>query len=42
MNKGQVIGLVVTGLVVVGAITVVQYLKKPKENKDGFYNMYGY
>ena len=32
MNKGQVIGLVVTGLVVVGAVTVVQYLKKPRKN----------
>jgi hypothetical protein len=41
MNKGQVIGLVVTGLVVVGAVTVVQYLKKPKANKDGFYNASG-
>jgi len=41
MNKGQVIGLVVLSLVVVGAVTVVQYLKKPKTNKDGFYNMTG-
>jgi hypothetical protein len=42
MDKGKVIGLVVLSLVVVGAVTVVQFLKKPKENKDGFYNMYGY
>jgi len=42
MNKGQLVGLAVLGLVVVGAVTVVQYLRKPRENKDGFYNMYGY
>jgi hypothetical protein len=42
MDKGKVVGLVVLGLVVVGAVTVVQYFKKPKANKDGFYNMYGY
>ena len=41
MNKGQVVGLVVTGLVVVGAVTVVQYLRKPKANKDGFFNASG-
>ena len=42
MDKGKVVGLVLLGLVVVGAVTVVEYLKKPKTNKDGFYNMYGY
>ena len=41
MNKGQVVGLVVTGLVVVGAVTVVQYLRKPKQNRDGFFNASG-
>lgn len=41
MNKGQVIGLVVTGLVVVGAVTVVQYLKKPRKNNEGFFNASG-
>jgi hypothetical protein len=41
MNKGQVIGLVVTGLVVVGAVTVVQYLKKPRKNSEGFFNASG-
>jgi len=42
MNKGQVIGLVVTGFVVIGAVTVVQYLKKPRKNSDGFFNASGF
>jgi len=41
MNKGQVIALVVTGFVVIGAVTVVQYLKKPRKNSDGFFNASG-
>jgi len=42
MNKGQVIGLVLTAFVVIGAVTVVQYLKKPRKNSDGFFNASGY
>jgi hypothetical protein len=41
MNKGQVIGLVITGFVVIGAVTVVQYLKKPRKNSEGFFNADG-
>jgi len=42
MNKGQVIGLAVLGLVVVGAVTVVQFLKKPRKNSEGFFNASGF
>jgi hypothetical protein len=41
MNKGQVIGLVVTALAVVGGVAVYKWIKKPKTNSEGFYNMYG-
>jgi hypothetical protein len=41
MDKGKVIGLVVTAFVVIGAVTVVQYLKKPRKNSDGFFNADG-
>jgi len=34
--------LLVTGLAVVGAVSVYMFLMKPKKNDDGFYNMYGY
>jgi hypothetical protein len=34
--------LVVTGLAIVGALSVYMFLIKPKKNDDGFYNMYGY
>jgi hypothetical protein len=33
--------LVVTGLAIVGAVSVYMWLRKPKMNDDGFYNMYG-
>ena len=41
MKKGQVIGLVITGLAVVGGVAVYNWVKKPKANRDGFYNMTG-
>jgi hypothetical protein len=41
MNKGQVIGLVVTGLAVVGGIAVFNFVRKPKPNADGFFNASG-
>jgi hypothetical protein len=41
MNKGQVIGLVVTALAVVGGVAVYKWIKKPKTNVDGFYNASG-
>ena len=41
MNKGQVIGLVVTGLAVVGGIAVFNYLRKPRANSEGFFNASG-
>ena len=33
--------LVVTGLAIVGALSVYLFLMKPKKNDEGFYNMYG-
>ncbi len=33
--------LVVTGLAIIGAVSVYLWLRKPKKNDDGFYNMYG-
>ena len=41
MNKGQVIGLVVTGLAVVGGVAVYNWVRKPKSNRDGFFNASG-
>lgn len=41
MNKGQVIGLVVTGLAVIGGVAVYKWVRKPKPNVDGFYNASG-
>jgi len=41
MNKGQVIGLVVTGLAVVGGIAVFNYFRKPRVNSEGFFNATG-
>ena len=41
MNKGQVIGLVVTGLAVIGGVAVYNYVRKPKANADGFFNADG-
>jgi hypothetical protein len=41
MNKGQVIGLVVTGLAVIGGIAVYNWMRKPKQNADGFFNADG-
>jgi hypothetical protein len=34
--------LIVTGLAIVGAVSVYLFLTKPKKNDEGFYNMYGY
>ena len=31
--------IVVTGLAIVGALSVYLFLMKPKKNDDGFYNM---
>jgi hypothetical protein len=41
MNKGQVIGLTVTALAVVGGVAVFNYFRKPKPNRDGFFNADG-
>ncbi len=41
MNKGQVIGLVVTGLAVIGGVAVYNWVRKPKRNVDGFFNASG-
>jgi len=41
MNKGQVIGLAVTGLAVIGGVAVFNYFRKPKPNRDGFFNVDG-
>ena len=41
MNKGQVIGLTVTVLAVVGGVAVFNYFRKPKPNRDGFFNADG-
>jgi hypothetical protein len=41
MNKGQVIGLTVTALAVIGGIAVFNWVRKPKPNRDGFFNAEG-
>jgi len=41
MNKGQVIGLTVTALAVVGGVAVFNYFRKPRRNSDGFFNASG-
>jgi hypothetical protein len=41
MNKGQVIGLVVTGLAVIGGVAVYNWVRKPKKNSEGFFNASG-
>jgi hypothetical protein len=41
MNKGQVIGLTVTALAVVGGVAVFNYFRKPRRNSDGFFNVSG-
>ena len=41
MNKGQVIGLTVTVLAVVGGVAVFNYLRKPRRNSDGFFGVDG-
>ena len=41
MNKGQVIGLTVTALAVVGGVAVFNWVRKPKPNRDGFFNASG-
>jgi hypothetical protein len=41
MNKGQVIGLTVTALAVIGGVAVFNYFRKPKPNRDGFFNADG-
>jgi hypothetical protein len=41
MNKGQIIGLTVTALAVVGGVAVFNYFRKPKPNRDGFFNASG-
>jgi hypothetical protein len=42
MNKAKVIGLAVTALAVIGGVSVYMWLRKPKSNSEGFYNMTGY
>ena len=41
MNKAKVIGLVVTGLAVIGGVAVYKMIKKPKKNSEGFFNANG-
>ena len=42
MNKAKVIGLTVTALAVIGGISVYVWLRKPRKNSEGFFNMTGY
>ena len=41
MNKSKVIGLTVTALAIVGGIAVFNWVRKPKRNRDGFFNASG-
>jgi len=41
MKKGQVIGLVVTGLAIIGGVAVYNWVRKPKKNSEGFFNASG-
>ena len=41
MNKAKVIGLTITVLAVLGGVAVYNWVKKPKANREGFYNMTG-
>lgn len=41
MNKAKVIGLVVTGLAVIGGVAVYKWVRKPKKNSEGFFNASG-
>lgn len=34
--------ILVTGLAIIGALSIYMFVMKPKKNDDGFYNMYGY
>lgn len=42
MNKTQIIGLSITVLAIIGGVAVYQFLRKPRENKDGFYSANGF
>ena len=41
MTQAKVIGLTVTALAVVGGIAVFNYFRKPKRNREGFFNADG-
>lgn len=41
MNKGQIIGLTVTVLAVIGGVAVYKWVRKPKQNSEGFFNASG-
>jgi hypothetical protein len=41
MNKAKVIGLAVTALAVIGGVSVYMWLRKPKQNSEGFFNATG-
>ena len=41
MNKKQIIGLTVTALAVIGGVAVFNWVRKPKPNRDGFFNAVG-
>lgn len=42
MKKGQVIGLTVTVLAVIGGVAVYNWVRKPKKNSEGFFSADGY
>lgn len=41
MDKAKVIGLTVTVLAVIGGIAVYNWVRKPKQNSEGFFNASG-
>lgn len=41
MDKAKVIGLTVTVLAVIGGVAVYNWVRKPKQNSEGFFNASG-
>ena len=41
MNKAKVIGLTVTVLAVIGGVAVYNWVRKPKQNAEGFFGADG-
>ncbi len=42
MNNAKIIGLSVTVLAVIGGVAVYNYVRKPKQNNDGFFGANGF